>query len=194
VTPVTDFAKPQQTVQGVCHDRGVAQAERRRRLCPEIRAAERSDAAAIAAIHNEAVAAGNATLRTQPRSPEEVEGQLGQLRPFLVAEEGERVLGWASAGPYEESNPHYSGVREVAIYIASSAQRNGVGLKLLRALAAAAREDDAFKLVAKVFTSNLASLELFRRAGYSVVGTHARHGKLRGEWKDVVVLELFLEP
>ncbi len=53
---------------------------------------------------------------------------------------------------------------------------------------------EKFKLVAKVFTTNEASLRLFERMGYQRVGTHFRHGRLRGEWKDVVVLEKLLEP
>ncbi len=46
-----------------------------------------------------------------------------------------------------------------------------------------------FKLVAKVFTTNEASLRLFERCGLHRGRHHTRHGRLRGEWKDVVVLE-----
>jgi L-amino acid N-acyltransferase YncA len=33
------------------------------------------------------------------------------------------------------------------------------------------------------------SLRLFEQAAFRVVGTHHRHGRLDGAWKDVVVLE-----
>jgi phosphinothricin acetyltransferase len=159
-----------------------------------IRKAEPGDAEAIAAIHDEAVLAGNATLRSEPRPLEEVRAVLGQGHPFLVAEDGAEVVGWASAGPYEESNPYYSGVREAAVYVAGTARGKGAGQALLDALAERAAAANTFKLVAKVFTTNEASLRLFERAGYSEVGTHLRHGQLRGEWKDVVVLEKHLQP
>jgi phosphinothricin acetyltransferase len=159
-----------------------------------IREAELGDAEAIAAIHDEAVVAGNATLRSEPRALEEVQAILGHDHPFLVAEDGGEVVGWASAGPYEESNPYYSNVREAAVYVAGTARGHGAGRALLDGLAARTQAEGVFKLVAKVFTTNEASLRLFERAGYSVVGTHIRHGQLRGEWKDVVVLEKLLEP
>ena len=157
-----------------------------------IREAAPGDAEVIAAIHDESVLAGNATLRSEPRPLEEVRAVLGQGHPFLVAEDGGTVVGWASAGPYEESNPYYANVREAAVYVSGAARGRGVGRALLDGLAEQALETGAFKLVAKVFTTNEASLRLFGRAGYDEVGRHVRHGRLRGEWKDVVVLEKLL--
>ncbi len=157
-----------------------------------IREAGRGDAEAIAAIHDEAVRDGNATFRSEPRPLEEVRAALGQGHPFLVAEDGGQVVGWATAGPYEESNPYYSGVREAAVYVAGSARGKGAGQALLDALAERAAAANTFKLVAKVFATNGSSLRLFERAGYTQVGRHLRHGRLRGEWKDVVVLEKLL--
>ena len=159
-----------------------------------LREAEPGDAEAIAAIHDEAVMAGNATLRSEPRPVSEVEAIISNDHPFVVADEGGTVLGWASIGPYEESNPYYAGVGEVAVYVGSAARGRGVGRVLLEGAAVAARDAGKFKLVAKVFTTNEASLRLFERMGYERVGTHFRHGRLRGEWKDVVVLEKLLEP
>ena len=165
------------------------QAEAHARVSVEIREAELGDAEAIASIHDEAVLAGNSTLRSEPRPLPEVEAILGHAQPFLVALERGDVIGWASVGPYEESNPYYRGVGEVAVYVSSAARRKGAGRALLEAAAEAAREAGKFKLVAKVFTTNRSSLALFERVGYSVVGTHRRHGRLRGEWKDVIVFE-----
>jgi L-amino acid N-acyltransferase YncA len=76
--------------------------------------------------------------------------------------------------------------------VGSKARGRGAGSTLLEAAGAAAFTAGRFKLVAKVFTTNEASLRLFERAEYSNVGTHSRHGQLRGEWKDVVVLEKLL--
>lgn len=155
----------------------------------EVREAELGDAEAIAAIHDEAVFAGNSTLRSEPRPLPEVEAIVASDDPVLVALQGGEVIGWASVGPYEESNPYYRGVGEVAVYVRSDARGQGAGGVLLEAAATAAVAAGKFKLVAKVFTSNEASLRLFERVGYTKVGTHRRHGRLRGEWKDVVVLE-----
>ena len=159
----------------------------------ELREATVDDAKAVAAIHDEAVLAGNATLRSEPRPVSEVEAIITGEHPFLVAVDDGDVVGWASVGPYEESNPYYAGVGEVAVYVASAARGRGAGSALLEGAAEAARRNGKFKLVAKVFTTNEASLRLFERVGYASVGTHVRHGLLRGEWKDVIVLEKFVE-
>jgi len=158
----------------------------------EIRNAALGDAEAVGAIHDEAVLAGNATLRTKPRPIAEVEAQLERTRPFLVALIDGDIVGWAGAAAYEEGNPYYDGVGEVAVYVAGAARGHGVGRALLDALAEAALSGGVFKLVAKVFTTNTNSIRLFERTGYSQVGIHVRHGRLHDEWKDVVVLEKLL--
>ena len=158
----------------------------------EIRDAGPGDAEAISSIHDEAVLAGNATFRSEPRPLEDVESMIAEIKPFLVYVHDAQVVGWAGAAPYEESNPYYDGVREVAVYVGSASRGQGAGSALLAAVADAALQAGVFKLVAKVFTTNTTSLRLFERAGYSKVGTHLRHGRLRGEWKDVIVLEILL--
>jgi phosphinothricin acetyltransferase len=80
-------------------------------------------------------------------------------------------------------------VREVAVYVRRGARRGGTGRALLGWLADEARAGGAYKLVAKVFTTNIGSLALFRSCGWRKVGVHERHGRLGGEWKDVTVLE-----
>jgi phosphinothricin acetyltransferase len=37
-------------------------------------------------------------------------------------------------------------------------------------------------------------MRLVARGGFRVVGTHERHGKLDGEWRDVILVERSLEP
>ena len=76
--------------------------------------------------------------------------------------------------------------------MARDARRGGVAAALLTGLAEEAPKAGLHKFVAKIFTSNQASIELFRRAGYREVGIHRRHGRLEGEWKDVLVMERLL--
>ena len=102
------------------------------------------------------------------------------------------MTGWAKAGPYADNHHYYAGVREVTVYVAPEARGGGIGQALLEALAAEAVTRGRHKLVAKVFAGNEPSLALFRTLGYREVGVHRRHGRLEGEWKDVVVLELLL--
>ena len=48
------------------------------------------------------------------------------------------------------------------------------------------------KLVGKIFTSNEPSIALVKSCGWREVGVHRRHGRLDGEWKDVLVVERLL--
>jgi phosphinothricin acetyltransferase len=154
-----------------------------------IRSAQTGDAAAIAEIHNQGVADRIATFRTEPRPVEEVELIIVADALLLVAERDGTVVGWAGLGPYDDPNPWYAGVAEATVYVDRAARGAGVGRELLAALEQGAEAQGRYKLIAKIFDTNGASLRLFERAGYATVGTHRRHGLLDGEWKDVVVLE-----
>ena len=103
------------------------------------------------------------------------------------------MIGFAKAAPYEDRSRYYNGVGEATVYVAREHRGAGAGAELLAALAEAARARDLYKLTAKVFAENDASLKLFAGAGFRTVGTHLRHGRLEGEWLDVVVLERSLD-
>ena len=100
------------------------------------------------------------------------------------------MVAWAAALPYSDPAPYYAGVGEATMYVERSARRGGLGSRLLQTLAAEASRRGFYKLVKKIFTSNLPSIELVKRCGYREVGVHFRHGRLDGEWKDVLVVEL----
>jgi L-amino acid N-acyltransferase YncA len=85
-------------------------------------------------------------------------------------------------------------VREATLYVERAARRTGVGRRLLDALAEAAADAGAHKLVGKIFTSNGPSIAMVGILGWREVGVHERHGALDGEWKDVLVVEKLLGP
>jgi phosphinothricin acetyltransferase len=154
-----------------------------------IRSAQTGDASAIADIHNQGVADRIATFRTEPRPVAEVEQIVAGEALLLVAERDGAIVGWAGLGPYDDPNPWYAGVAEATVYVDRGTRGAGIGRELLAALEHGAEAQGRYKLIAKIFDTNEASLRLFARAGYATVGTHRRHGLLDGEWKDVVVLE-----
>lgn len=157
-----------------------------------VRAAQPGDADAIAAIHNEGVEDRIATFRAEPRQASDVVHALETGRPLLVAEHAGVIAGWAGVGPYDDRNAWYAGVGEATVYVGRGARGHGIGGELLEALEREAESAGTFKLIAKIFDTNEASLRLFERARYRRVGVHRRHGRLDGNWKDVVVLEKLL--
>jgi phosphinothricin acetyltransferase len=110
----------------------------------------------------------------------------------LVAEREGAVVAWATARPYSDEHAYYDGVREATLYVERDQRRTGLGAAMLEALAREAEADGAYKLVGKVMAENPASIALCERCGFRRVGTHLRHGRLHGEWRDVVVVERLL--
>jgi L-amino acid N-acyltransferase YncA len=158
-----------------------------------VRDAGSADTAAIAAIYNEGIQERTATFETDLRTHAEIEAWLaaGRRLPVLVAAEGGAVRGWARIAPYSERTA-YAGVGEASAYVARMARGRGIGRTLLTGLAERAEELGYWKLTGKIFAGNLAGAALVRRCGWREVGTHMRHGRLDGEWRDVVVVELLL--
>jgi L-amino acid N-acyltransferase YncA len=154
-----------------------------------IRTARPADGEAIAAIHDQGIKERAATFETRPRDPAAVSGLIADRALLLVAERQGQVVAFAKAGPYEDRSPYYDGISEATIFVERKARRRGIGRALLTALAEAARESGHHKLTAKIFAENDSSIGLFETCDFRIVGTHRRHGRLDGEWKDVVVVE-----
>jgi L-amino acid N-acyltransferase YncA len=110
----------------------------------------------------------------------------------VVAEASGRVVGWAKVSAYDEAHEYYAGVGEATLYVALEARRAGAGTALINALAEEAERRGYHKLVGKIFTSNEPSIALVRSCGWREVGVHRCHGRLDGEWKDVLVVERLL--
>jgi phosphinothricin acetyltransferase len=158
------------------------------------RLATTADAAAIAAIYNEGIEDRIATFETEPRTTEQLAGQIadkGDRFPTVVVEREGKVVAWAAASAYR-SRPAYAGVAEHSVYVARAARGAGAGRAALEALCRAYAERGFWKIVSRIFPENVASLALHERCGFRVVGVYERHGKLEGQWRDCVIVERLL--
>lgn len=155
------------------------------------REARAGDAEAIAAIFNEGIDDRLATFETEHRSAGDVRGWLDAFPVVVAEDESAAVAAWASAPP-SSSRQVYDGVREFSIYVARSHRGRGFGRAALVALVEECEARGFWKLVSRVFPENEASLALCRSLGFREVGVHRRHGRLDGEWRDVVVVEKLL--
>jgi phosphinothricin acetyltransferase len=157
-----------------------------------IRGGGPEDCAAIADIYNEGIAERRSTFETEPRSTAEVEEWLGSRRhPLLLAERDGAVVGWARISPYSP-RPCYASVGEGSVYVRASERGRGVGTALAVALLREAERADLHKVVGKLFADNQASRRLVARCGFREVGMHLRHGRVDGQWRDVIVVEALL--
>jgi GrpB-like predicted nucleotidyltransferase (UPF0157 family)/ribosomal protein S18 acetylase RimI-like enzyme len=158
-----------------------------------VRAAGSTDAEAICRIYNAALAERSSTFETEPRSASDFAERIEDSRfPFLVADTGREVLGWAALAAYS-GRPCYAGIGECSVYVTAEARSRGIGAALTEALADAAQGGGFHKMIGKLFTDNTASIRLVERCGFSSIGLHRRHGQLDGEWRDVLVVERLLD-
>jgi phosphinothricin acetyltransferase len=156
------------------------------------RAAKPPDASAIARIYNEGIEDGVATFETEPRSAADIEGWIQAGFPLVVVLEDAGVVAWASAPPYRPARTVYAGVADFSVYVAREARGRGVGRVAVEALIEECTRREMWKLVSRIFPENEASLALCRSLGFREVGVYRRHAKLRGEWKDTVIVELLI--
>jgi L-amino acid N-acyltransferase YncA len=156
-----------------------------------VRAARAEDSAAIAAIYSAGIRERSSTFETREREPAEIAERIASAAVFLVAEADGRVAGFAATSPYSE-RAAYAGIAECSVYVDPELRGRGLGTELLETLAREAELDGFHKLLGKLFADNEASTRLVARCGFEVVGTHRRHGRLDGEWRDVVVVERLL--
>jgi L-amino acid N-acyltransferase YncA len=138
-------------------------------------------------IHLEGIATGEATFETdsapdwQTWSDEHVE--FGRL----VALSSDRVVGWAALTPVSDRCV-YAGVAEVSVYVGAEARGQGVGSLLMARLVEESETHGLWTLQAGIFDGNDASIRLHEH-GFRTVGLRKKLGKLKGSWRDVLMLE-----
>ena len=157
-----------------------------------VRPATAADARDMARIYNQGIAERVATFETREKTPDELAALIESGALALVAKRDGVLLAFVKVGPYDDASHYYSGVGEATLYVDRAARRSGVGRALMDSVAKAAEDRGYYKLVGKIFTSNAPSIALVKACGWREVGVHRRHGRLEGEWKDVLVVERLL--
>src|SRR4051795_13416615 len=133
-------------------------------------------AAEVLRIYQAGIDAGEATFETA--APNWAEFRRGHLAEHsYVALLDERVVGWVSATPVSDRCV-YAGVVEHSVYVDPAAQGRGIGRALLAALVASTESAGIWTIQSGVFPENAASLALHRSAGFRVVGTRRRVGRM----------------
>jgi phosphinothricin acetyltransferase len=141
----------------------------------------------VRAIYIEGIATGLASFETEPPSWETWHAAHRTDCRF-VARDGGDIVGFAALSPVS-SRCVYEGVAEVSVYVATAAQRRGIGLALLEALGTASEAAGLWTLQAAMFVENTPSVALHERCGFQRVGVRERLGVLRGRWHDVLLME-----
>jgi L-amino acid N-acyltransferase YncA len=157
-----------------------------------IRPANTRDAAAAAAIYAHHVAHGTASFDTEPRSEAEMAAKIAECTargwPFLVAEAGGEVLGYAYATQFRD-RPAYTSTCENSIYVHPNHVGQGVGTLLLGELVEAAERAGFRQMIAVVGGAEPASAALHAKAGFIEAGRMRSVGRKFGRWLDTLYMQ-----
>lgn len=158
-----------------------------------IRSALADDAAAIARIYGHHVAHGLGTFEEMAPSASEMLRRMAAViargLPYLVAVDGNEVLGFAYAGPFR-LRAAYRYTVEDSVYVAHEAIGRGVGRALLSAILRACELNGLRQIVAVIGDSgNAASIGLHAALGFRHLGVLPSLGFKHGRWVDVVWMQ-----
>ena len=158
----------------------------------------RGDLAAVAGILAFYVTNSVATFAEDPPGLPQWQQRLDSLAgrglPFLVAETGGAIAGYAYASPWRPK-PAYRHTAEDSVYLAPGQRGRGVGRLLLEALLAGCADADVRQVIAVIADSgDPASEALHRSCGFADTGRLTRVGYKHGRWVDTLLMQRGLGP
>ena len=144
-------------------------------------------------IYAAGIATGHATFEPEPPSWAAFNASKLPAQRLVAVDSSGAVLGWAAASAVSDRCV-YAGVVEHSVYVDSAVQSRGIGRALLAGLATSTETAGIWTIQAGIFPENAASLRLHEKAGFRLVGTRQRVGKmtygpLAGQWRDVIMIE-----
>jgi L-amino acid N-acyltransferase YncA len=158
-----------------------------------VRPARAGDLDEIAGIFAHYVTSSVATFEEEAPAVPQWHQRLGDLAgrglPFLVADAGGTVAGYAYATPWRPK-PAYRHTAEDSVYLAPGRRGMGLGRLLLDALLADCGAAGVRQVIAVIAdTGDPASVALHRACGFAAAGRLANVGFKHGRWVDTVLMQ-----
>ena len=152
-----------------------------------------ADVPSISRIYAHHVEHGTASFETIPPSENEIarrrKGVLDEGLPYLVAECGDVVVGYAYASLYRP-RPAYRFTVEDSIYIDPGHVRKGLGRLLLAELIRQCEAGRWRQMIAVIGDSaNAPSIRLHEELGFQTAGVFRAVGWKFGRWLDTVLMQ-----
>jgi L-amino acid N-acyltransferase YncA len=158
-----------------------------------IRPSTEADLPAITAVYAHAVLHGTGTFELSPPDLTEMARRrsdtLDKGLPWLVAQSGDRVLGYAYANHFRP-RPAYRFCVEDSIYLHQDARGLGVGRLLLTELVSRCEAAGARQMLAVIGdAANLGSIGVHAALGFEHCGLFKAAGWKFDRWLDVVLMQ-----
>ncbi len=158
----------------------------------DIRPALPDDCAAILAIWNPLIRDSHVTFNSEQKTVKmlccDLANKAALNHPFLVATDGDAVLGFATYGRFRASNG-YDRTMEHTIILPAQSHGKGLGRRLMTALEDHARAAGVHVLVAGISHRNPAGLRFHAAVGFAEVGRMPEVGQKFGQRYDLVLMQ-----
>lgn len=152
---------------------------------------------AIVDIFNEAIENSTALYDYQPRPLASMQTWFdnkdqGGFPVLGLEDEAGRLLAFGSFGTFR-AWPAYKYSVEHSVYVHKDHRGQGLGVQVMQALIAAARERDVHAMIGGIDAGNSTSIALHERLGFRHVGTLPQVGFKFGRWLDLAFYQLLLD-
>ena len=153
-----------------------------------IRTATVQDAEAISLIYNHYIANTVITFEEKLVKSDDIASRIKATQaaglPWLVAENNNKVLGYAYASPWKSRSAYQFSV-ETSVYLAPDASRKGWGSQLYQALFIQLKTAKVRTVIGGIALPNPASIALHEKLGMQKSAHFSEVGYKLNQWVDV---------
>ena len=162
----------------------------------QIRPVRPTDASEVLEIYKPAILSTAFTFEVDTPSVDEMSSRIQKVTetyPWLVADEGGRVVGYAYGSQHRE-RVAYRWCVDVSVYVHPDHHRKGIGRKLYEHLLPLLKRQGFYNAYAGITIPNDGSVVLHEGFGFKHLGTYRHVGFKLGTWHDVGWWSLDLNP
>lgn len=160
-----------------------------------LRPALPTDAAAVASIYSHYILTTTNSFEETPVDAAEITQRMAAVQlaglPYLVAEDGGVVTGYAYATPWRVRRAYRTSV-ETSVYLRDGTHARGTGTALYRALLEQLTAGGYHLAIGGIAQPNPASVALHEKLGFEQVAMFKEVGNKFGRWVDVGYWQLRL--
>ncbi|EDM67196.1 MAG: N-acetyltransferase [Moritella sp.] len=153
-----------------------------------IRTATELDAEAISHIYNHYIANTVITFEEKLVTSDDIASRIKATQaaglPWLVAEDNNKVLGYAYASPWKSRSAYQFSV-ETSVYLAPDASKKGWGSQLYQALFIQLKTTKVRTVIGGIALPNPASIALHEKLGMQKSAHFSEVGYKFNQWVDV---------
>jgi len=152
-----------------------------------IRSAASCDAAVIARIYAPFVSDTAVTFDEEIPTAAAMSHKIDdivKMYPFLVAQQGDQIVGYAYASPFRP-RASFRWTVEVTVYVNAANQRQGIGRSLYEVLLPTLTKHGFVTAYAVITLPGLASVAMHEAFGFKRIAVFQKVGFKLGQWHDV---------